>query len=282
MLQGGDIMNTKPVVVGIEGHQPTALRFAAEAAAGRGVGLRVVHCVDPLVAAEFSEVSDGVRPVPGEDVLDQAKGFLTGLLPESDIEYALSVRGPHGELYDEAERASLIVVGTDPAVRIDRFFTGKVTERLIKHADVPVAVVPEGYVPADPNGDVFVALDAKGPATGPLRFAFEEAQRRNHQLHTAHVASVGAGPDEIEELRPEVSEILAGCSEEFPDVRVTHWLIFDDPEDGVLRAGAEADLLVLGRSHSTIPHPFEHPVLTAIARHTHCPCVVVPDEWTGA
>jgi nucleotide-binding universal stress UspA family protein len=274
--------NTKPVVVGIEGDQPLALRFAAETARTRGVGLRVVHCVDPQVAGEFSVVSDGVRPVPGEEVLDRARGFLAGLLPDSAVEYVLSVRGPHGELYDEAERGSLIVVGTDPAARIDRVFSGHVTERLIKHADVPVAVVPEDRSPSDSKGTVFLAVDAKGPANGPLRFAFEEAQRRDRRLHVAHVAPAGAGPDDIEVLRAEVSEILAGWTGEYPEVIVARWLIFDEPDTGVLRASAEADVLVLGRSNSTsIPRPFAHRVLTEIARHTHCPTVIVPDEWPG-
>lgn len=272
--------NTKPVVVGIEGHQPLALRFAAESANARGVGLRVVHCVDLTVGGELSVVSDG--PVLGEDVLEKAKQVLAGLLPESAVEYVLSVRGPGGELYDEAERGSLIVVGTDPAAAVDRFFSGHVTAHLLKHSDVPVAVVPEGRAPADPKGAVFLALDAKTSATGPLRFAFEEAQRRDRRLHVVHVTAVGAGPDEIEALLADISEILAGWSERYPDVLVTRWLIFDQPEDGLLRAGAEADVLVLGRSGGTIiPLPFAHPVLTEIARHTHCPCVVVPNDWAG-
>lgn len=275
-------MNTKPVVVGIEGDQPLALLFAAETAAARGVGLRVVHCVDPVISSEFGDLSDGVRPVPGEGVLDYAKGVLEGILPDDAIEYALSVRAPHGELYDEAERASLIVVGTDPAGGLEHFFSGRVAQRLIKHADVPVAVVPEEYAPADPKGPVFVALDGKSPATGPLRFAFEEAGRRDGRLHVVHVAPAGTGPGELDELRAEVSEILAGWTEQFPDVVVTRRFVFDERDDGVLRAGVDADLLVLGRlDGSVILRPFAHPVLAEIARHTHIPCVVVPDAWTG-
>jgi len=275
-------MTTKPVVVGIQGDQPLALQFAAENAAARGVGLRVVHCVDPMIAGEFSTVSDGVRSVPGEGVLDQAKEFLSGVQPETPTEYVLSVRGAYGELFDEAERASLIVVGTDPAATLDRFFGGRVTEHLLKRADVPVAVVPEGHAPADPKGAVFVALDAKTSATGPLRFAFEEAQRRDLRLHIAHVAPADTAPPEVEALRAEISEILAGWSERYPDVMVTRLLVFDEPDEGIMRASVEADLLVLGRSSGTlIPRPFAHPVLAEIARHAHCPCVVVPNEWPG-
>lgn len=275
-------MNTKPVVVGIQGEQPFALRFAADTAAAWGVGLRVVHCVDPVIAGEFSVMSDGVRPVPGEGVLNRAKETLAGMLPESAVEYVLSVRGAYGELFDEAERASLIVVGTDPAATLDRFFGGHVTEHLLKHADVPVAVVPEGGSPADPQGAVFVALDAKGSATAALRFAFEEAQRRDGRLHVVHVGPVNTSPAETEALRADISEILAGWSEQYPDVIVTQRLLFDEPERGVIRAGAESDLLVLGRSDGThLPALFAHPVLKELARHTHGPCVVVPDEKPG-
>lgn len=272
-------MNTKPVVVGIQGEQPLALLFAAETAAAWGVGLRVVHCVDPVVAGEFSAVSDGTRPVPGEGLLDYAKGVIAGTLPESAVDYVLSVRGAYGELFDEAERASMIVVGTDPASTLQRLFGGRVTEHLVKKADVPVAVVPEGGSPADPTGTVFVALDAKGPATAALRFAFDEAQRRDRRLHVAHVAPEDATPAGTEELRAEVAEILAGWSEQYPDVVVTTRIVYDEPDDGVIRTGAESDLLVLGRSKgSHLPSLFTHPVLTEIARHAHSPCVVVPDE----
>lgn len=272
-------MNTKPVVVGIQDEQPLALRFAADTAAAWGVGLRVVHCVDPVLVGDPSTLSDGVRPVPGEGILDYARGVITGTLPESAVDYVLSVRGAYGELFDEAERASLIVVGTDPAGPLRRLFGGRVTEHLVKKADVPVAVVPESASPADPEGTVFVALDAKGPATAALRFAFDEAQRRDRRLHVTHVALEDASPDEIEELRAEVSEIMAGWSEQYPDVIVTTRIIFNEPDDGVIRAGAESDLLVLGRSGgSHLPHLFTHPVLTEIARHAHSPCVVVPDE----
>lgn len=273
-------MNPKPVVVGVQGKQPAALAFAAAAAVARGVGLRVVHCVDPVLVGEFSGVSDATLPAPGEDVLEQAKEVIQGLPAQPRAEYVLSVRGAYGELVDEIERGSLLVVGTDPASTFERFFGGRVTERLLKHATIPVAVVPEGYRQADDAGSVVVAVDAKSRAAGPLRFAFEEAQRRDGRLYVAHVAPLDTPFEEIESLRVDISEILAGWSEEFPDITVTRRFIFDESDDGCLRATAEAELLVLGRLDGPhVPWPFAHPVLTRVAREAHCPCVVVPDEW---
>jgi hypothetical protein len=84
----------------------------------------------------------------------------------------------------------------------------------------------------------------------------------------------------VNAVRAEVSEVLAGWGEEFPDVEVTRRLVFDDTDEGCLAAAREAALFVLGReTHAGIKGLFGHPILTEIARHTRGPSVVVPNDW---
>jgi nucleotide-binding universal stress UspA family protein len=273
-----DAMTEFPVVVGVKDGQHSALRFAAEVAAERGVGLRVLHCVELLASSDAVSLVSNTWPAPGQEVLDNAKAFVDALAsPPADANYMLVIDSPYATLADEATEASLVVVGTDAESMLEGFFRGRVTERLLKHAVAPVAVVPDGSWPTSGGGGVFVAVDARTSAAGALQFAFDEAQRRDRQLHVVHVAPVGVPFEELEPMRAAVSEILAGWSEQYPDVTVTRRFLFDEADEGCLRASAEADLLVLGRSgHTEAFLPFAHPVLAQIARHAHCPCVVVP------
>ena len=269
-------MRQRVVVVGVRDAQASAVRFAASEATARGAGLRVVHCIESLGAP------NPLAPHqldPCQDVLDVAKQVVDAMPDAPRTDYALVPERPYDALIDESDaNALMIVVGTDPATWMERVFSGRVAERLVKHASVPVAVVPEGWYPAASDAGVFVAVDAQTPAEGPLRFAFTEAQRRDQHLHVVHVAPLGTRIKATELILAELSQLMSGWRARFPDVTVNHAVVFDDIGEGCLRASADADLLVLGRFDGK---PFEHPVLTQIARRVHCPCVVVPHEWVG-
>lgn len=274
-------MNHKAVVVGVKEKQPTALRFAAHAAAARHTTVRVVHCLDIRTAADFVSVPYTTFPPEawrgaGEAVIDDARTTINELEPRPEAEYALIDGLPYQTLRDESAGADLLVVGADAAAWFGPLFGGSVSERLIEHADVPIAVVPERAWPDEPVGPIFVAIDTRTPAAGPLRFAFMEADRTKNELHVAHVIPEMDMFGQTQSHRIDVSEVLAGWSEEFPDVAVRHRYFFDEAAEGCVRASEEASLLVLGRRKT---HIFGHPVLAEIARRVHCPCVVVPDEW---
>lgn len=272
------------VVVGIKGKQPTALRFAAQAAADRNTNLRIVHCLDRRTAADFVSVPYDTFPpdswrATGEAVMEHAREFLQDMSPQLDIEFEMADGLPFQTLREETESgAALLVVGTDAQILFSPLYGGSVTERLISHARIPVAVVPERNQPNPISGPIFVAIDAKSPATGPLRFAFVEASRTTKELHVAHVIPEGDMLYHSVGHKVDVSEVLAGWSEEFPEVTVRRRFFFDDADDGCVRVSEEASLLVLGRRKT---HIFGHPVLGEIANRVHCPCVVVPDEPEG-
>ena len=274
-------MTKHPVVVGVKDRQPTAVRFAVEAATARGVGVRVVHCVSPLVAGDLAFATDAAWRAVGQQVMDAAHEVIAGAGSPPEAEYDLSVGSPRDVLQDAASSAALVVVGTDPVGRMDRLFSGKVSEFLAKNSPAPVAIIPESTWQST-GGGVFDALDAKTLARGPLRFAFDEASRRGDRLYAVHVVAPETARDDAEAIRAEIAEVMAGWSSEYPDVRVTHRLLFEDADDGCLRASAEADLLVLGRFNDPGSRGLSaHPVLTQIARRAHCPVVVVPDAWNA-
>jgi nucleotide-binding universal stress UspA family protein len=284
-------VNSTHVIIGIEDKQPIALRFAAESAKSAGVGLRVVHCAEPPTNWANPSLDDILSLGSSQGVLDAAKDILDRAMPEVSADYVLTTGSPYDVLRAESDRASMVVVGTDAEAWTRRVVDGHVAERLAKHSTAPVAIVPERSVPHEANGAVFVAIDARTSATGAMRFAFDQASRRGTTLHVVLFAPPGLISRATWPLRgvisevadAAISEILAGYSEQFPDVSVTRHLVFDEADKGCLRASDETELLVLGRSSTPdIPLLFGHPVLTQVARRAHCPCVVVPDEWAQA
>jgi nucleotide-binding universal stress UspA family protein len=269
------------VVVGIKEKQPTALRFAARAAMERHASLRVVHCLDRRTAADFVSVPYDTFPpeswlTAGEAVVEHARDFVKELSPRPNVEYVLADRLPFQTLRDEAVSASMLVVGIDAAALFGPLFGGSVTARLISNSAIPVAVVPERPWPDEITGPIFVAIDTRTPAEGPLRFAFTEASRSTKELHVAHVIPESDMFFSSQSHKVDVSEVLAGWSEEFPDVTVRHRFFFDAADEGCVRVSEEASLLVLGCRKTQI---FGHPVLAEIAKRVHCPGIVVPDEW---
>lgn len=277
-------MNEKSVVVGIKEKQPTALQFAAKAAVERHTSLRIVHCLDIRTAADFVSLPYTTFPpeawrTAGEAVVEEAQALVSDMEPSLERELVIADGSPYTTLRDEAAHAAMLVVGVDAADWFAPLFGGSIAERLINHAAVPVAVVPERAWPQEISGPIFVAIDARTPAAGPLRFAFEHADRTTHELHVAHVIPEKDMFFRSRSHKIDVSEVLAGWSEEFPDVDVVHRFFFDEAGEGCVRVSEEASLLVLGRRKHAI---FGHPVLSEIAKRVHCPCVVVPDEWKAA
>jgi nucleotide-binding universal stress UspA family protein len=276
-------MNQNVVVVGIKEKQETALRFAARAAIDRHTNLRIVHCLDIRTAADFVSVPYKTFPpeswrAAGDAVIEQARAFVKELTAHPDVECAVVDGRPFQTLRDEAAAASMLVLGTDATYGFGPIFDGGVTARLIGHSDIPVAVVPERSWPEEITGPVMVAVDTRTLAEGPLRFAFEAASRTDNELHVLHVIPETDMFYRSQSHKIQVSEVLAGWAEEFPDVIVKNRFFFDEADTGCVRASEEASLLVVGRRKTQV---LGHPVLSEIARRVHCPCVVVPDEWTG-
>lgn len=275
-------MIDKPVIVGLKDKQPTALRFAAEMALARNVGLRVVHCLEIRSAGDFVSMPHDSWRAAGEAILEDARGLVHDMDPHPKSEYWMDSGLPSYTLHEESEGATMVVVGVDSTGRLGSLFSGTITRRLVMHSAAPIAVVPERSFPSNATGGVFVALDARTPAAGSIRFAFAEASRRNAELHAIHVVPETDMLGDMAPHRIGLAEALAGWSEEFPDVKVTRRFFFDDSDEGCIRATEEASLLVLGRGPKTvISRLLGHPVLTEIASRAQCPCVVVPDDWSG-
>ena len=137
------------VVVGIDGspEADTALRFAADEAAKRGLPLRIVCAWEApagtYIGEAFAPTADGIVEAEhhADDVLRAALERLAdGAAIETE---ALAVEGnPAQVLIEQSRDAALLVVGSRGRGAAAGLLLGSVSQKLTQHAPCPLAVVP--------------------------------------------------------------------------------------------------------------------------------------------
>jgi nucleotide-binding universal stress UspA family protein len=275
---------SKPVVVGIADKQPTALRLAVREAHRRGTGLRVVHS-SGLPADAFYVSAEFVAEIreAGQQVLDDAKHFIAQEVTPVQATYELTTDAPIEALEGEAEVAGVLIIGADNLVWPDRLLGGAIATHIALHASCPVIVVPERAYPTPLAGGVVIALDGDTPARGPIQFAFEQADAKDHLLHVLHAVPAGTTREDAEAIRANINEILAGWSETYPDVRVLQSFPIDEADDACARATERSELVVVGRPHRhALPFALARPLAAEVLKHAHCPVAIVPADYRGA
>lgn len=277
---------TPPVVIGVIDKQPTALRFAIREARRLNTGLRVIHAYGEL--PEYRGMLDtvpgsleGLRR-QGQDVLDGAQHFIDQEPSQpSSVEYALSRLMAIPQLEEESRHAALLVLGIDDVSLFDRLIGGAVTARVTKAAACPVAVVPETTYPRSNRGGVVVALDGATAASGPLTFAFQEAQAGSRHLDVLHSVPASGSASDAEAARANIAEIVAGWRARYPDVRVTTTFTAAEPDEAYRSASRRAEIVVVGRRRSRTPFAAARSAAAALVREAHGPVAVVPADYTG-
>jgi nucleotide-binding universal stress UspA family protein len=142
----------RPVSVGVDGSDLSlaALRWAAHAAAVRGVPLRVVHAwggYDPMYA-EVLVGAQGSLVRQAEEVLAQAVKLGLDEAPRLPVESVVSPDSAMRALLRESREAQLLVVGDRGHGGFSRLLLGSVSHQCVLHADCDVAVVRSGALPA--------------------------------------------------------------------------------------------------------------------------------------
>jgi nucleotide-binding universal stress UspA family protein len=278
---------TPPVVVAVVAKQPNALRLAVDEARSSRAPLRVVHATGlPAQSAEFyigfdASMIDQVR-VAGQAVLDDARHLIEELAPTLDVTYVLTEQSPLDALRSEAAGARVVVLGADDVAWVERLLRSKIAGYLVTHAPCPVIVVPELAFPSGPDGEVVVSLDGDSSAAGPLRLAFDEADARDCVLHVLHSTPPGTLASDAEAMRANVSEVLAGWRERYPDVMVLEGFPIDLTTPALVRATESAALVVVGRPHRhSLSLSLSRPVAVKVLAEAQCPVAVVPPDYQG-
>lgn len=274
-----------PVVVGIAEHQPTALRFAIRQARETRSPLWVVHSAGPpSQAAEFYVGLDVLQEIraTGQALLGQATELIELEAPDLEVETFLTDAAPIEALTRSCSDARMLVLGSDDVPWFERLLRTKIAGHLAQHLPCPVVVVPELEPPSVYDGDIVLALDGDTSADGPVRFAFEQAGARDAVLHVLHATPPGTLESDAEAIRANVSEILAGWCEKFPDVMVLRAFTIAEPLESVARATQSAGLVIVGRPHGRVLSlGVSRPLSLAVLRAACCPVAVVPATYGG-
>jgi nucleotide-binding universal stress UspA family protein len=230
----------------------------------------------------------------GGEIIAGAKRFLETRGVEAEYRVVGSGSAAHGlDDVAEAERASMIVVGSSRRGARRRISPGSTGERLLHGAICPVAIAPRGTrerPPDTPVKRIGVAYVDSPEAREAVRVAAELAAKTNAALILYTVVApraeifapvVGRDAEEAflatvrEDARKALDEALAALPE---GVQAGGELLEGDIVD-VLAAldEREIDLLVCGsRGYGPVRRVLLGGVLRRLIRRAACPVIVVP------
>ncbi len=259
--QKGDIMFTpgipnQPVVVGVDGSQQSlvALRWAAEYSAHHRAPLQIAYAIDVpvdygpgLVGPIFD--AEQLR-THGESIV-AAAAAAAAKIPTPIAETVISTAAVSGSavamLRDLSRSARLVVVGSRGLGAFRRTLLGSVSTSLARHAECPVAVIPETV---SDTGAVVVGVDGSACSVDAIAIAFDEASQRGTHLVAVHTWSEFYHYESRTTMQTQaeavLSESLAGYAEKYPDVSVERVVTEKVPAKAILTAAATAQLIVVG------------------------------------
>jgi nucleotide-binding universal stress UspA family protein len=279
------------VVVGVDGSvgSAVALRWALDHADQLGAIEPVMTFVDGPLERSLTE-QDGPDG-PGEPyrvaAVERLRHFLESHAPELVEAGAVIEQRTGPGLVNVSRAAELLVVGTrGSSGRLD-LSVGSVGAYCVRHATVPVALIPHDVPALHGHLDVVVGVDGSEQSCGALRWVLTHLRRSSRvtavRAYTDdHVIGEPLAPStehaEVaarDELERQVATVLRTVPERHPDVSLA--VGAGDPRTVLRDLGTDADLLVIGaRGHGVIDHLLLGSVASALAHHPTVPTIVVP------
>lgn len=187
------------------------------------------------------------------------------------------------------ERADLIVVARHSRTRLERFFVGSVTEKILRGARHPVLVVPENGNKPVPAQTILCGVDFSQASLKALRFAIDLASDCRASLQVLHVLELPGSETIASDLHAELSaawtknaaDKLQHLVDTFGASSDTVTLVAEGKPAATILAKAtelKAASLVVGK-HGLGPIEWAGTgsTVSAIIRAAHLPVFVVPD-----
>lgn len=168
-----DVPSTGPIVVGVDDTPDAraALRFALQEGLARGAAVEIVttwlldttvrdRVTDQMIADEAHVARVRQQRILAEVARD---------LPALPAVAHLTVHGSGGSpLVEAAKDAAMLVVGSGRKGALARTFLGSVSEYCVRHATVPIVVVPDpGRIHETTPAGTLQAASAPGAGSTP-------------------------------------------------------------------------------------------------------------------
>lgn len=281
------------IVVGFDGSPPAveALRWAVAESTIRGASVRVVQSwqdpafADPVWLGELEDRGALERRALADLQADVAMAL--GSRDQAEVQTEVVDHAPTRLLVEASASAGMVVVGSRGRGGFATLLLGSVSHKVAGQARCPVVVVRSG-----PQGrDVVVGVDGSEPSRAALAWALDEAHRRRTPLRVLlawnYLFQLGPrGPlpfragyrdaDARAALHEIVTDVLGDAQLDVAEIAVC-----DQPAKALIRAGADAALLVVGpRATSLHARTGLGSVTDQVLHHAPCPVVVVHEPGT--
>ncbi|GGN78213.1 universal stress protein [Nocardia rhizosphaerihabitans] len=279
-----------PVVVGIDGHSDSAVRWAARAAVARRRPLRLLCALEiSSVQSVFGRfdlftpsVPDTVR-AQGAERLQHARRLAGMIDPDLAVAVELTEEEAADALVARSGDAHLTVIGAGRGgSRL-----GSTLLAVTAHATGTVVVV-RGDADARAGLPVVVGVDGSDLSRAAAAAAFAEAALRGVPLVAVHTwddlrfEKAAALPDPVDdaesiaESHRLLTEVLAPGRAEYPAVEVEPQVYRYSPAHHLLEWSAEAQLVVTGsRGRGGFRGLLLGSTSNALVQHAQCPVMVV-------
>ncbi|WP_433684631.1 universal stress protein [Nocardia sp. CA-119907] len=278
-----------PVLIGTDGSATgtVAVRWAALDAAQHGAPLHIVYAIGAPIdfgpGIAFAQMDYDAYRAAGAAAITAAEETAraaTDPVHPIDITAFVVEAPPIPVLIDRSEDARLLVVGTRGFGAFRRGLLGSVSTALARHAQCPVAVIPEHVAPQRARGPVVVGVDGSPGSAHALDVAFDEASRRRAALVAVLTWSEFNRYIPRTEMQNEAEELLAqtlaGYSEKYPDVRVQRVVVEDRPAKRLLATADHAQLIVVGsHGHGGFAGMTLGSTSQAVLHAADCPVIIV-------
>lgn len=251
------------IVVGMDGSDGSlkAANWAVGEAKLRGRGITLTHTVVPMAASSAFGVAVPPRLDLIDDMCNSAREDLTRVAADldcTDVDVVVEIGTPAALLLAASDTAELLVLGSRGRGGFTSLLLGSVGSQVASHASCPVIVVRDN--PRAGAREILVGLDGSQNSIAALGFAFDEASRHGFTLVAVHAWEVpsfdliitgdGSIPLPMENVADEEvrlsAEILAGFSEQYPDVQVVEHLIRAPAVRALLDSASNAAMIVVG------------------------------------
>jgi nucleotide-binding universal stress UspA family protein len=279
------------VVAGVSDTHPEVsahvIDWAADEAVARGLPLHLVHAQEWPRGTSPDAGPDHPAHVwskhflsHGEALLDDALLAATAGRPALAVTTEQAAGEPVRVLREAAEAAGLLVIGARRLTGVEGVFAGSGKgHALAGHLPCPVALVPEPAPGVTEYAPVVVGVDGSSASRVALDLAFAEADAAKAGVVAVEVRRprdyTWAEPPENTELN--LSEVLAGYGERYPDIDVSQEILSGRPALVLASVAREARCLVVGsRGLGGFRGMLLGSTSRALIHHTDCPLIIAP------
>jgi len=285
---------TGSIVVGIDGSAASdqALAWAREQAELEHRPLTLVYGVAPNTAwldqggLDRSAILESMR-TDGVSIVERARESILQKSPGLEVHLVVRMVDPRVALLDLSGEAAMIVLGSRGRGPVRSLLLGSVGLAVAQHASCPVIILRPRKIGAVHQG-VLVGVDGTDRSRATVEVAYRLASQRSLPLTVLYcfwdavsavngASGVPDGEDGLDAQRLVLSEVVSGMGEKFPDVHVRLRLARGLPDNCLVEASRDMDMVVVGtHPHNTIEGLVFGDVSRGVLEHAKCIVTVVP------